>query len=176
MWVELNTGNYGSQFSTVVSYDSISTKVTSSTFFLVQCVIDHRRSLQHTYLVEMHRSFCSSSLFLILSALFTASAFTVRNSNNHAGRSSVTFLNSVKFNSIADLSVCATDGKKTTLGAFAPDNEKFIISFLSHFGDFNAWELTQQYQAAVKVDQQLALQDNCSVGRNWKRRSSIQIR
>jgi hypothetical protein len=34
-------------------------------------------------------------------------------------------------------------------GASSDGDAPIIISCLSHFGDFNAWELTQQYMAAI---------------------------
>lgn len=57
---------------------------------------------------------------------------------------------------MADLQVQTLDEATVTVGDLMASvgaktkSDVVVVSCLSHFGDFNAWELTQQYMAAVK--------------------------
>merc|ERR1740139_90134 len=52
-----------------------------------------------------------------------------------------------QFSNVADIAVTTLDGESVLLGDIISSEERpTILSCLSHFGDFNAWELTQKYQ------------------------------
>lgn len=53
---------------------------------------------------------------------------------------------------ISDISVATPNNDKVLLGSLLPTNpdQTVILACLSHFGDFNAWEVTQQYVTAVE--------------------------
>mmetsp|Transcript_7584 Transcript_7584/g.21115 ORF Transcript_7584/g.21115 Transcript_7584/m.21115 type:complete len:317 (-) Transcript_7584:1396-2346(-) len=50
---------------------------------------------------------------------------------------------------ISDLTVSNLEGSSVTIESLLDDGSTTILSCLSHFGDFNAWEKTQQYVSAV---------------------------
>mmetsp|Transcript_41903 Transcript_41903/g.127077 ORF Transcript_41903/g.127077 Transcript_41903/m.127077 type:complete len:343 (-) Transcript_41903:290-1318(-) len=58
----------------------------------------------------------------------------------------------VSFEDIKGLPVVATSDDEVPLGSLLTDdpNQTTVLACLSHFGDFNAWEVTQQYITAVK--------------------------
>ena len=61
----------------------------------------------------------------------------------------------VSISAITDLSVFNRDGSSVALGSLlgntSDKDTTAILACLSHFGDFNAWEVTQQYISAVKA-------------------------
>jgi hypothetical protein len=61
---------------------------------------------------------------------------------------------SVQWSIIKDVKIQTLDGKTVEMGSVVPkEDATIILSCLSHFGDFNAWELTQQYLSALESGQ-----------------------
>ena len=68
----------------------------------------------------------------------------------------------VEISNIADIPVTDLDGTSLSLGQLLPEDSEdtIVLSCLSHYGDFNAWELTQQYVTAIesgKLDARVVL-------------------
>jgi hypothetical protein len=79
-----------------------------------------------------------------LNFLAVTSAFLSKNSAPH--RRSAQRHASIGINDFTRVQVQTLDGKSVDVKDAIGDGTT-ILSCLSHFGDFNAWELTQQYQA-----------------------------
>ena len=90
---------------------------------------------------------------------YTATAATGR--NNGLGTRSEQ--NGSLVSSMADsVFVSTLDGQRVSLAEMLQGEGPVVLSCLSHFGDFNAWELTQQYVTALKEGGRLA-DDNCKI-------------
>jgi hypothetical protein len=50
---------------------------------------------------------------------------------------------------VESLTVKSLDDRTVVLGDVVKSDNGFILTCLSHFGDFNAWEMTQQYIAVM---------------------------
>jgi hypothetical protein len=71
-----------------------------------------------------------------------------------ASQSSVLETTTVQWSSIKDVKIQTLDGKTVEVGSVvSKDDATIVLSCLSHFGDFNAWELTQQYLSALESEQ-----------------------
>lgn len=64
--------------------------------------------------------------------------------------SAITSSSDIKPSTVSDLSVFNADGSSVTLGSLLDTSDTTILACLSHFADFNAWEVTQQYISAVE--------------------------
>ena len=93
-------------------------------------------------------------LFWLLAFLrCTASFTTCRNAPSRQRQSSSLLKAADCWPSIAEIEVQHLSGETVKLGQVLKKEEQTVIlSCLSHFGDFNAWELTQQYIPATQGD------------------------
>ncbi|KAG7356748.1 AhpC/TSA antioxidant enzyme [Nitzschia inconspicua] len=65
-----------------------------------------------------------------------------------------------EWSQISSLSVETLNGDTATLGDIMSNNSTVVLSCLSHFGDYNAWEMTQQYMSAIQSGR---LSEDCPV-------------
>ncbi|KAG7356392.1 AhpC/TSA antioxidant enzyme [Nitzschia inconspicua] len=82
------------------------------------------------------------------------------NNNNNNNNSDSILKTETEWSQISSLAVETLNGDTVTLGDLMSNNSTVVLSCLSHFGDYNAWELTQQYMSAIQSGR---LSEDCPV-------------
>ena len=55
----------------------------------------------------------------------------------------------IRYSQLENIFVQDLEGESIPLPSVIPNDQTVVLSCLSHFGDYNAWEVTQQYIAAL---------------------------